>query len=306
MADRTVTVRIGADVTGLKRGMTEAASAIGGVDAAARPTNTTLGRLAQSARDNQAAWTTAGTALTAFGAVIVGVGVAALKTGISYNTLQQQSRAALTTLLGSAEAANAQMDKLDVFARTSPFAKQVFITAQQQMLGFGIEARKVIPYLDAIQNAVAAMGGSNDDVAELTRIMAQISASSKITAVDLMQFGRRGIDAATIIGSQMGKTGAQIREDITAGTLDAQVALDALAAGMQDRYGGAAENVKNTFTGAVDRIKAAWRDFSGMLAEPLVGAEGGGVFIGLLNDTADVLRAFMALPDPIRNVSLGI
>src|SRR5674476_332082 len=94
MADRSITVRIGSDVTGLKRGMTEAANAIGGVDAAARPTNTTLGRLAQSARDNRAAWTTTGTALAAFGAVIVGVGVAALKTGISYNTLQQQSRAA--------------------------------------------------------------------------------------------------------------------------------------------------------------------------------------------------------------------
>src|SRR5665647_3330561 len=248
MADRTVTVRIGADVTGLKRGMTEAASAIGGVDAAARPTNTTLGRMAQSARDNRAAWTTTGAALAGFGAVIVGVGVAALKTGISYNTLQQTSRAALTTLLGSAQAANAQTDKLDEFARTSPFAKQVFISAQQQMIGFGIATQKVIPYLDAMQNAVAAMGGSNDDVAELTRIMAEISASSKITAVDLMQFGK----------------------------------------------------------GAIDRVKAAWRDFSGMLAEPLVGAEGGGAFIGLLNGAADLMRAVMALPEPVKVAVEGI
>lgn len=68
-----------------------------------------------------------------------------------YNTLQQSSRAALTTLLGGAEAANAQMDKLDEFARSSPFAKQVFIQAQQQLIGFGYSAKDVLPTLDAIQ-----------------------------------------------------------------------------------------------------------------------------------------------------------
>src|SRR5690606_1224418 len=94
---------------------------------------------------------------------VAGLGAAALKSGISYNALQQSSRAALTTILGSAQAANAQMDKLDDFAKNSPFAKQVFIRAQQQLLGFGLAADKVIPSLDAIQNAVAAVGGSNDD-----------------------------------------------------------------------------------------------------------------------------------------------
>jgi tape measure domain-containing protein len=239
--------------------------------------------------------------------VVTGIGVAALATGISYNQLQQTSRAALTTLTGSAEQANAQMDRLNEFASTSPFAKDVFIKAQQQMLGFGIEAQKVIPYLDSIQNAVAATGGSNQDIAELSNIFSKISASSKITAEDLNQFAVRGVDAATIIGSQMGMTGAQIREQITAGTLDAGQALDALAAGMQDRFGGAADNVKNTLSGAFDRVKAAWRDLSSELAAPLVGPEGGGLLVGLLNRTADLMRAFQALPTPIKTTiaSLG-
>src|SRR5690606_34900976 len=88
------------------------------------------------------------------------------RTGVAYNTLQQSSRAALSTLLGGAQQANAQMDKLDAFARTSPFAKSVFITAQQQLLGFGLEARKVIPALSAIQDAVAAVGGSNEQISQ--------------------------------------------------------------------------------------------------------------------------------------------
>src|SRR5690606_24150495 len=53
---------------------------------------------------------------------VTGLGLAALKVGLDYNRMQQSSRAALSTLLGGAEAANAQMDKLDDFARNSPFA----------------------------------------------------------------------------------------------------------------------------------------------------------------------------------------
>lgn len=310
MADRSVKVVLRAEVTDFKRQLASAGTSLEDLakkgDKTGQVSQTFMGRMVQSAQLQREAWTTAGTALAGFGTAVTGVGIAALATGISYNQLQQTSRAALTTLTGSAEEANAQMDRLDEFASSSPFAKDVFITAQQQMLGFGIEAQKVIPYLDAIQNAVAATGGSNQDISELSRIFSQISASAKITGEDLREFGNRGIDAATIIGSQMGMTGAQIREQITAGTLDAGTALDALAAGMQDRFGGAADNVKNTLSGAFDRVKAAWRDLSSELAAPLVGTEGGGLLTGLLNQTADLMRAFQDLPGPVKTTATVI
>ncbi|TSD68137.1 hypothetical protein FNM00_00635 [Aeromicrobium piscarium] len=192
------------------------------------------------------------------------------------------------------------MEQFDAFARNSPFSRQTFLTAQQQMLAFGIETQKVIPYLEAVQDAVAAAGGGNQDIAELTYIMAQVGAAGKITATDLMQFGQRGVDAATLIGSQMGMTGQEIRDSITAGTLDANEALDALAAGMTDRFGGAAANVKDSFDGALDRVKAAWRDLSAELAEPFVSAEGGGILVDLANGVADLMRGFQGLPEPVK------
>lgn len=192
------------------------------------------------------------------------------------------------------------MGRLDEFARTSPFSKATFISAQQQLLAFGIEARKVVPYLDAIQNAVAAAGGSNADIAGLVATMSKIQSTAKLTAQDLNEFGNRGVNAAELIGSQMGMTGAEIRESITAGSLDAMKALDALVAGMNERFDGAADNVKNTFAGALDRVGAAWRDLSSSLAEPFVGKEGGGIFTGLLNELADAMRALEELPGPVR------
>ena len=301
MADRNVKVSVRADVSDFKRGMADAERSAdrlaSSTSKAAEKSKSGLSGLAQSARDNSQAWQTVGGALTVYGTAVAGLATLVGKVGIEYNTLRQRSGAALTTLTGSAEEANAQMDKLDAFATTSPFARDVFIKAQQQMFGFGIEAQKVIPYLDAIQNAVAAAGGSNNDISELSRIFSQISASAKITATDLREFGNRGIDAATIIGSQMGKTGAQIREEITDGTLDAGAALDALAAGMQDRFGGAADNVKNTFLGAVDRVKAAFRDLSSSLMTPLVDPEGGGA-VGRSGSAGAVARIHCAAGSP--------
>lgn len=303
MAQRVVSIKLQADATGFVSGFNQAGSA---ADALKNKTQTAGQRMAESARSNREAWSTVGTGLTAVGVAITGIGVAALKTGVQYNTLQQTTRAALTTLLGSAAAANAQMDKLDDFARNSPFAKDTFIRAQQQMLAFGIETSKVIPYLDAVQNAVAAAGGSNADIEAIVATMSKIQSSAKLTAQDLNEFGNRGVNAAELIGSQMGKTGAQIRADITSGSLDATAALDALAAGMSQRFDGAADNVKNTFAGAMDRVKAAWRDFSSELARPLVDPDGGGALVDLLNWAADAMRAFEDLPEPVKNATTAI
>lgn len=310
MADRSIRLYLRAEIADFKRQMAEAAKAAEEPGRKSRETSeraqAALGRMVQSAHENRQAWTTAGQSLAAVGAATGAIYISALRAGVAYNTLQQTSRAALTTILGSSKAANEQMDRLDEFARNSPFAKQVFISAQRQMLGFGIEARKVIPYLDAIQNAVAAMGGSNDDIAGIAESIAKVQSQGKLSAVTFMELGRRGIDAATLIGGQMGKTAAQIRDEVTKGTLDAEVALDALAAGMQRRYAGAAANVKNTFEGAVDRVKAAWRDLASELAEPLVGKDGGGVLIDIANNAADAMRWFQGLPEPIKETAAGM
>jgi tape measure domain-containing protein len=214
-----------------------------------------------------------------------------LSTGIAYNTLQQTSRAALTTLLGGAVAANEQMDKLDAFAKSSPFSKSTFITAQQQLIGFGMAAEKVIPTLNSVQNAVAAVGGSNDDIAAITSSLADVIGTGKITGDTLNELGLRGINAAEIIAQGFGTTSESVRKSIEKGTIDSAAALDILVAGMETKFAGAAANVKNTMTGATDRVKAATRDIGAALAEPFVSKYGGGRLVQWSNDWADALRA---------------
>ena len=128
MAERVVKVTLSAQVAQYITAMQDAAAA-----------TKKASEEGKKVAEKKAAWDTLGKSMVVVGAAMTGVGVAVAKTGIEYNTLQQKSRAALTTMLGSAKAANEQMDKLDTFARTSPFSKATFISAQQQMLAFGIE-----------------------------------------------------------------------------------------------------------------------------------------------------------------------
>lgn len=214
-----------------------------------------------------------------------------IRTGVAYNSLEQSARAAFKTILGSSKAADSMMNKIAEFGKTSPFPRQAFIQGTQQMLAFGIETKKVIPYLGGIQDAVAAAGGSEADLRGIITTMSKIQSASKITAGDLLEFGNRGINAADLIGSQMGKTGAEIKTAISNGSLDATEALDALVAGMNKKFGGAAENIKKTFPGAIDRVKGAWRDLSSALIEPFVSKGGGGVAVAWANTFADAIRA---------------
>lgn len=236
----------------------------------------------------------AGTATT-----VGALGVAATKVGISYNGLRQTATGALKTLTGSAEEAADQMDRLDEFGTESWVMRDVLVRAQQQMTGFGIATEKVIPYLDGLQKGIAAAGKGNEEFSRAAEIMSEIQSTSKITGEHVRRLGLLGIDAAGAIGESMGKSGDEIREAITSGSLDAEEALDALAAGLSTKFPDAVENIRDTWDGATANMAGAWRDFGAELAKPLVDPKGGGYFVTWANDVADAFWALREKTAPV-------
>lgn len=234
-------------------------------------------------------------AATAAAATTVGVaalGKNTLSTGLAYNAMQQNANAALKTMLGSQKAVNEQMEKLGKLAQNSPFSEATFISAQQQLIAFGVEVEKVIPLLDAMQNAVAASGGGSQQLADLAFVIAQIKAAGKITGQDLIQLGQRGINAAEIIGKAFGKSSAEVKTMISKNQIDADQAIDALTKGMMDKFGGATDAIKQQWSGAADRIKAANRDIGADIGKMFIDPAGGGRAVEWGNKLADVLRTF--------------
>ena len=321
MADRSIVVKLRAEhkqaVDAMKEVGDSAGQAADKIEATGKKSQQSsqkaqgaFSKMAKHAAENEQAWTTAGTALTVFGGAVVGLGLSAGKAGIEFNSLKQTSGAALKSVTGSAEAAHRQMDKLNEFGSKSWVMRDVLIRSQQAMAGFGVETQKIIPYLDGLQEAVAAAGGNSQTFEELAGVMAKVKSQGKITAETFNEFGTRGVDAATIIGEQMGKTGQEIRDSVTAGSLDADQALDALAEGMKTKFDGATENLRNTFRGAMDNLSAAWRDLSASMAEPIVGPDGGGLAVAGLNTLADAIvhvkNVSDEMPNGVKAVGLAV
>lgn len=307
---RSIAVRLRAEVDSFVSAMGRAGRALGQVgdtgEKTSRQQQSAMSRLAQHARENEQAWTSVGRSLMVVGGAITAFGGALLGAGIQYNALRQKATQSLTAVTGSTEEAAEQMRRLDEYGQNSWLMRDTLIRAQQTMTGFGIETGKVIPYMDALAEATAATGGSNQDFEEMALLMGQIQSQGKITATELMRFGVRGVDAAQLIGDAMGMTAGEIRESITAGTLDAGTALDALAQGMKERYNGASDLVRNTFEGAFADVKAAFRDLGAELATPLVNPEGGGLLVDWLNNLADAMRAFRDAPNWVKYGVAGL
>jgi hypothetical protein len=89
----------------------------------------------------------------------------------------------------------------------------------------------------------------------------------------------------------MGKSAKQIKDEISKGSFDATVALDALSRGMEKRFGGAANNVRKTWSGTTDRIKGAMRDMGSALVAPFIDPKGGGYAVEWGNMLATSIRA---------------
>src|SRR5690625_568470 len=285
----------------------KAAQGLGDVNQkTAQQSQSAMQRMARSARENRAEWQQVGGSLAIVGGAVTGLMALVAKTGIGYNNLRQTATQGLTAVTGSTEAAAEQMRKLDEYGQNSWLMRDSLIRGQQQMSGVGRETEKVIPYMNALAEGVAASGGSSQDFEELARNMGQVNSQGKLTAETFNQFGIRGIDAAQMIGDAMGKTAGQIREDVTSGALDAGVALDALAEGLVMNYEGASDLVRGTFRGAVDDVMAAFRDISAIAMTPLVDPEGGGLLVGLLNQVSDLMFALRDLPPWLIQAGAGI
>lgn len=266
------------------------AGAAGGKGAAAGFSNELQKVVAGAKRIGDAAAQNISQALT----VGVGAGVGALTAsvfqGIQYNILGQQTAAAFTTMLGTRDAAREMMSELSDFATQSPFPRQAFIAGTQQLLGFKVEAESIIPIFGAIEDAVAATGGSAYDLSSLITIFAQIKSAGRLMGQDLMQLSSRGIDALQLMADQAGVTKEEMKELTQSGAMDGQEIVEQLASAMEATYGGAAEGVKATMVGALDRVKGASRDLGSALVEPFVSFEGGGAAVSGVNAIADVIR----------------
>jgi tape measure domain-containing protein len=213
------------------------------------------------------------------GIALVGSAFSAAKGSIiDLNSSLEQSKIAFTTMLGSAEAADAFLQQLQAFAANTPFEFPDLVSASKRMLAFGFESKQVVPLLTAVGDAVAAVGGGAETIDGVTTALGQMQAKGKVSAEEMGQLAERGIPAWDMLAKKMGVSVAEAMDMVSKGGVKASTFIEAFQEGTSQRFGGMMEKQSLTFAGAMSTITdslqmavaSAFKPFFDLLSEGAV------------------------------------
>ncbi|MTV51105.1 tape measure protein, partial [Heliobacillus mobilis] len=125
----------------------------------------------------------------------------------------------------------------------------------KSLLAMGISAEQVIPDIQAVGNAVAAVGGGEEALKGVSMALGQINTSGKLNAQDMMQLTSRGIAAWDILANKMGISTEELRKQSEQGKIMASQVLPLLIQGMGEKYAGATDKLGKSFTGMTSTLK---------------------------------------------------
>jgi tape measure domain-containing protein len=200
-------------------------------------------------------------------AASVAAGGALTALGIKSAASLETTTTSFTALLGSTKAATDQIKILQGYAAKTPFSQQDVLGFAQQFYtlagSVGLSKQQLIPFLDAVGNLGAVTGASAENIRNAVMAIGQIGSSGKVTLDNLNQISEAfpGFNGAAAIANATGQTTAKVLDQISKGTLDAKVGVNALLIGMQ-KFPGAAgamakqsETLNGLFSTFTDTIK---------------------------------------------------
>lgn len=179
--------------------------------------------------------------------------------GVKSAAAMEQTKTALTTMLGSLEKANQMYSNMYEFAARTPFEFDQITHATTKLLGFGFAAEQIIPTLTAVGDAVAATGGNRDAIEGVILALGQMKLKATVSEQEIRQLVERGIPAYEILQNKFKLTAEQM-ENIGKAGIDSKQAVDALVEGIEERFAGMmdkqSKSMGGLFSTAKDQAKA--------------------------------------------------
>ena len=203
---------------------------------------------------------------------LVGIGTSMAKTAFKFLQLKEDAKVGFEALLGGADKAKKMMDDLYKYALKTPFPYDSYLTTGKTLVAMGVEAKNVVPYLDAVTNAAIATGKGKEGLENLSGALGKMVAKGKISLETIQQFTEAGIPVVKILANELHTTDDAIYKMMSQGKLLTKDTLPKLIKGMQEgtngaegmtaAYGALAEEVKGTLRGSLDSLHSAWRNIS--------------------------------------------
>jgi tape measure domain-containing protein len=203
----------------------------------------------------------------------------------------EQSRVAFTTLLGSAEKADAFLKDLAKFAASTPFEFVGLQDSARRLLAFGFAAQDIIPLMNSIGSAVAGLGGGKEQIDRVTLALGQMQAKGKVSAEELNQLAELGIPAWKMISDAIGISIPEAMKRAEKGAIDSNTAINALINGMNEKFPGMLEKQSKTINGVFSNLIDGATRTATLIGERLIRAFHVADIIG---NAANIIAGFAA------------
>lgn len=170
------------------------------------------------------------------------------------------------TLLGDERLSRKFFGEIREFAVQTPLYLNTLANGAQMMLGFNIEAEKVIPTLKQIGDI--SMGDAQRFLS-LTLAFSQMSATGKLMGQDLLQMINAGFNPLTEISRKTGKSISELKDEMSAGAISADMVADAFksATDKGGKFHGMLEQQSKSMQGSISNLVGAIDDMKNAMGE---------------------------------------
>jgi tape measure domain-containing protein len=197
------------------------------------------------------------------------------------------------TLLGSESKAMSLMNEIKTFAVETPMNMGDLAKGAQTLLGFNVEAEKVMPILRQIGDISM---GSADKFNSLVLSFSQMSATGKLMGQDLNQMINAGFNPLLSLSKMTGQSIAQLKDEMSAGAISAEMVAEAFAAaaGEGGMFYGMLEQQSKGVQGSLANLQGAIDD---MYNE--IGQGSQGVITGVADVATSVVQNYKAVGEAL-------
>ncbi len=195
------------------------------------------------------------------------------------------------TLIGSKDKADALFSSIREFAVNTPMTMQSLANGAQTLLGFGIEADRVMPILQQIGDI--SMGDAQK-FQSLTLAFSQASSTGKLMGQDFLQMVNAGFNPLAEISRTTGISIKQLKEDMENGliTVDRLQAAFASATAEGGKYHNMLDKQSKGIKGAISNLHGAVDD---MMND--IGTSSQSLITGTVDMATTIVKNYEAIAD---------
>lgn len=166
----------------------------------------------------------------------------------------QTTATSFEVLLGSQQKSADMLDKINTYAKVSPYDRMGTQNAAKTMLGFGVSAETVISDLKMLGDVA---GGDNQRLQQLALVFGQISSAGKLQGQDLLQLINAGYNPLQDIAEMTGQTMAEVREQMSEGAIGIDMVRKAFVRATSEggRYYGMIDKLAESPAGKFGEMK---------------------------------------------------